>query len=443
MTTQLTQRRAISLLATALLTAFLLVGCRQQEDLPAEEGNEPVVVVRTVPAEFRSIDETIDGIGRSEALPNRLVTLTPAVEGHVEKILVNLGDFVRQGDPIVALNTSMAAADVAEKQANRDTLKASLELLKVEPRLVDRRGLEVAVEQAKANVASAQATVDRLQPLIERQEVSAAQLFDAQQLFVQAQLQQHSAEAQLQLLMIGPKPEAVAEVQARLEAAEGALALSQAKLDLHTIRSPIDGVLDSLACHPGQMITLGTAIGQVVNTEQLHVVVWLPPHLAANARVGQTARLSIGESPPELDAEADVESKTLVAGKVASIGQVVDPQTGNLPVRVLVENLAGRVAVGETLTVQVLIRERVNELAVPSSALIDLGEGPHILIVRDGKVVQLHPKSVATHGDYTIISGTDLKAGEQVVIEGGFNLPEGTPVRVETTARSSATEARR
>ena len=288
MSTQLTQR-AIALLAVASLTA-LLHGCHQQAASPAQEEHEPAIVVRTVPAEIRSIDETIDGIGRSEALPNRLVTLTPAVEGHVERILVNLGDPVRQGDPIVELNTRFAEADVAEKKANRDTLKASLELLKVEPRLVDRRGLEVAVEQAKANVEAAQAAVDRLKPLIERHEVSAAQLFDAQQLLVQSQLQQHSAEAQLELLMIGPKPEAVAEAQARLEAAAGALALSQAKLDLHTIRSPIDGALDSLACHPGQTITLGTPIGQVVNTDQLHVVVWLPPQLAANVRVGQTAQ---------------------------------------------------------------------------------------------------------------------------------------------------------
>ena len=146
---------------------------------------------------------------------------------------------------------------------------------------------------------------------------------------------------------------------------------------------------------------------------------------------------------PNHNTEAEDASKTTVPGKVASIGQVVDLQTGNLPVRILVENRSSRAAVGETLAVQILVRERVNELAVPSSALIDLGEGPHILIVRDGKVVQLHPKHVATHGDYSIISGTDLKAGEQVVIEGGFNLPEGTPVRVETTARRSPVEARR
>ncbi len=442
MSVQLTQRCA-KLLRLVACAAALLVGCQQQEEPPPDEEHAAIVVVRTALAEIRSIDETIDGIGRSEALPNGLVTLTPAVEGHVERILVNLGDFVHHGDPIVELDKSLAEADTAEKKANRDTLKASLDLLKVEPRLEDRRGLEVAVEQAKANVESARAALERLQPLIERHEVSSAQLFDAQQLLVQAQLQQHSAEAQLQLLMIGPKPEAVAEAQARLEAAEGALALSQATLDLHTIRSPIDGVLDSLTCHPGQTITVGMPIGEVVNTKHLNVVVWLPPPLASEVRAGQMARLAIGEKVPQLHVAATSDDEASVSGKVVSMGRIVDPQTGNLPVRILVENEGGRVAVGETLSVTILVRQRVDELAVPSSAIFDLGEGPHLLVVRDGKVVQVHPKSLATHGDYTIISGTDLQAGEQVVIEGGFNLPEGTPVQVEKTARRSGAEARR
>jgi membrane fusion protein, multidrug efflux system len=171
--------------------------------------------------------------------------------------------------------------------------------------------------------------------------------------------------------------------------------------------------------------------------------VWLPPPSAARVRVGQTARLAIGEYVPQHGGAATSESETDLSGKVVSIGRIVDPQTGNLPVRILVENPSGRVSVGETLTVAILVRERANELAVPSSALIDLGEGPHIVVVRDGKTVQVHPKSVTTHGDWSVISGSDLKAGEQVVIEGGFNLPEGTPVKVQSTARHSVAEARR
>ena len=131
------------------------------------------------------------------------------------------------------------------------------------------------------------------------------------------------------------------------------------------------------------------------------------------------------------------------AGKVVSIGRIVDPQTGNLPVRVLVDNADGRLAVGQTLAVAIEVHERAGALTVPSIALVDLGEGPLVVVVRDGRVVQLHPTSVSTHGKWTVVSGTDLRAGEPVVVEGGFNLPEGTPVMLETGDRARVAERKR
>ncbi|HEX4145319.1 MAG TPA: HlyD family efflux transporter periplasmic adaptor subunit [Pirellulales bacterium] len=511
-------RLSIICLICCLIVAAPL-GCRHGGDgAEAEAGSDdaPVLAVHAARAETRSLEETVDGIGRSEALPSGLVTLTPAVQGHVEAIAANLGDLVRRGDVIVELDPTVAKADVAERQANRDTLKAAWDLLRADPRPEDKRGLEIGVAQGKAAVARAQAALDRLQPLRAKQEVSAAQIYEAEQTLVAAQLQQQSAEAQLELLLAGPRPEAVEEGKARLEAAEGALALARAHLRLHSIRSPIDGVLDSLACHPGQTVAAGTAIGEIVDARRLNVVVWLPPPAAAKVKVGQAVRLVVGGSaakpstagptsgepatdkpaadeptPDEPmsdqaaadstdddeptaadhaadqpaadesaddaargmtsdaidDADADVPTSVAArptgpSGKVASIGRMVDPQTGNLPVRVLVDNADGRIAVGETLSVTIVVHHRVDELVVPSTALVDLGEGPLLLVVREGKVVQLHPTSIATHGTWTIVSGTDLEPGEMVVVEGGFNLPEGTPVQVETDSPSVA-EARR
>jgi hypothetical protein len=51
------------------------------------------------------------------------------------------------------------------------------------------------------------------------------------------------------------------------------------------------------------------------------------------------------------------------------------------------------------------------------------------MVVREGKVVHLHPESAITHSSWTIISGTDLKPGEAVVVDGGFNVPENTSVK--------------
>ncbi|HMB06080.1 MAG TPA: efflux RND transporter periplasmic adaptor subunit [Isosphaeraceae bacterium] len=385
------------------------------------------VAVRVEPARRSTLVETVEGLGRSEAIPDRLATLTPAVEGHVHALLVKQGETVTKGQPIVELDKAVARADLAEKTATRDSLKAALALLKSLPRPEERRANELAVEQAKVALERARRVAERLRPLLARREISEQQVFEADLAATQAQLQLQSAEAQLRAMMIGPRPGAVAEAEAKIKTAEAAVEFSQAHLDYHTIRSPIDGVLDSLTCHPGQTIAIGAPIGEVVDTRQVFASVWLPSGSAQAVRVGQVARVKIADSRPESSGGAAGNVPTS-EGKVDFIGRVADPQTGNLPVRVLVDNPEGRLTVGLTVGVTLAVNERPGVLEVPAVAILDLGEGPVLGVVRDGKTVVLHPEVGVAHGGWVAVSGTDLKEGEPVIVEGGYNLPEGTPV---------------
>jgi HlyD family secretion protein len=446
-----------------LLLAALLLGCGRSSGDSAEKGEKgeaeetPAVEVRTVPAEQRTIEEVVHAIGRSEALPNRLVTLTPAVAGHIQEILVNVGVAIHRGDTIVRLDSVVATADVTEKEAQRDTLQAALELLVAAPRPEDRRALEIAVDRAKVGVTRAEAMLDRLRPLRARTEISEAQWFDAEQTLAEAKLQQQSAEAQLQLLLIGPRQEAVAEAKARLAAAQQTLAAARAHLALHDLRSPIDGVVDSLNCHPGQAIAPAAVVAEIIDSGKLYVTAWLPAGFAEKIKPGQTGRIGLGDGPvlagthdataetpaaAETDAAAANEEPRAAIGKVVSVGRIVDPQTGNLPVRLLFNNAEGRIAVGQTVSLSIVVAQMEKVLAVPSTAVFDLGEGPLVIVVREGKAVHLHPESAVTHGGWTIITGTDLKPGEPVVVDGGFNLPEETPVK-ESAGRSAVAEAGR
>ncbi len=92
------------------------------------------VDVRCVPARRRAFEITVDGLGRTEPLPASVGSLTAAVEGHVHKLLVKLGDTVKSGQAIVQLDLTVAQATLAEKTANRDSLVAALKLLESLPR---------------------------------------------------------------------------------------------------------------------------------------------------------------------------------------------------------------------------------------------------------------------------------------------------------------------
>ena len=98
---------------------------------------------------------TIEGLGRTEAVPDKLATLTPAVEGHVHELLVKQGEEVKKGQPIVEFNKAVALADLAEKSATHEGLKAALALLVAPPRPEERRVNELAIEQARVAVERA------------------------------------------------------------------------------------------------------------------------------------------------------------------------------------------------------------------------------------------------------------------------------------------------
>ena len=90
----------------------------------------------------------------------------------------------------------------------------------------------------------------------------------------------------------------------------------------------------------------------------------------------------------------------------------------------------------------ITVDEHAGVLQVPSAAILDLGEGPVLSVVRDGKTVVLHPELRTSQGGWVAISGTDLKEGEPVIVEGGYNLPEGTPVKTEEADGQGRSETR-
>ena len=164
----------------AIPLVVVFAGCGPHDGSAAEgekkeEEHEAHVVVKTEPARLGTLTETVEGLGRCEAIPDHLATLTPAVEGHVHELLVKQGDAVKKGQPIVELDKAVALADLEEKTATRDGLKASLLLLKSIPRPEERRSTELAIEQAKVAVAQAKAAAERLRPLLARREVTEQQ----------------------------------------------------------------------------------------------------------------------------------------------------------------------------------------------------------------------------------------------------------------------------
>ena len=217
------------------------------------------------------------------------------------------------------------------------------------PRTEEQNSAKLAIEQAQVAVEKARSSVDHLRPLRKRGEISETAMYDAESALRQATLQWKTAQSQYEVLMLRPRPQAIAEAKTRIDAAQAAVDTAKAQVEQLTIRAPIAGVLNSLTCQLGQTLSVGTAVGEVVDSRRLNVVVWLSVADAQRVKAEQAAQIR--------PCDAAGQARCKIAGKVKVIGKVADPQTGNLPVRILVENADGKLTLGQAVSATIVVRE--------------------------------------------------------------------------------------
>jgi len=448
-------------LFVVFLPVILSAGCSKLAvSEPTEsKGHSETVTVSADPVQRADLERTISGIGTCTAPPSRQMPVTAAVGGAVVEILVQEGTEVQGGQSLIRLDDRLAQKELTEREAARDELKASLVLLKTLPREPELRQARLDVERAQLAVDSARTAVGRLEPLFRRREISEQQLYEKRQNLRDAQLALKTAEARQEVLTLGPKPEAVAEMQARIARADAAVETARTKLTYFELKAPRPGIVNRIACHPGQRLAAGTLAAEVVDPSEVIVTVWLPARDIGLIRKGQNARVSgvssesgsSGRGSSEttsnfqlstLDPQPNNRDRPLV-GEVVFAGWQANSETGLLPVRVGVANRGGQLRLGMVIAVELVVDRVADALAVPEAALIPADAGTTLVVVRDGKAVVLKPTVGLRQNGLVEVIVEGLHAGDLVVTEGGYNLPDGTAVSVDRKKANGKTEQRR
>lgn len=160
------------------------------------------VAVNAVPVKRVDITSNLSYTGdvKSQATLN----IVPKVTGRIEKLLVDVGSTVKQGDVIAELEKDQQNLSVRQAEASLAAARARLANIQAGPR-------PEAVQQAQATARAARARVAALQQAAKPE------------LVAQAQANVESAQQKLQQLK-NPRPEQVAS-------ADDALKTAQAKLD--------------------------------------------------------------------------------------------------------------------------------------------------------------------------------------------------------------------
>jgi HlyD family secretion protein len=114
-----------------------------------------------------------------------------------------------------------------------------------------------------------------------------------------AQARLKTAEANLVVAQAEPSGEQLAAAQAQVEVAQGALEVIQAQIAKLVIAAPNDGVVLIRSAEPGEVLVPGAPLITLIQLEDLTITVYIPEDRYGQIHLGQPARVSVDSFPGE------------------------------------------------------------------------------------------------------------------------------------------------
>lgn len=183
---------------------------------------------------------------------------------------------------------------------------------------------------------------------------------------------------------------------------------SNESLQVYSVTSPITGVITERQINPGEQAG-GSALFTVTDLSTLWAELSLFPRDRQAVRVGQRVRLQASDS--RLSGE----------GRIVYLSPVSTTSTQSLTARALLDNRDGEWSPGLYVRGDVTAGETEVALAVPTSAVQQLEEGPAVFVEDDDGFEARTLQLGRSDGQWVeILEG--LTPGEAVVTEGSFVL---------------------
>lgn len=233
--------------------------------------------------------------------PSAEISIGTPVEGLIQTVPVDRGDWVIKGQVIVTIESSLEEATVALAKAKAEA-EATLKSSQVKVGF-SSRNLERAMDLFKTNS-------------IARHDVD------------QAQTEKALAEMSYQ------------EASENRRLAELELHRAVAALHLRTIRSPINGVVVDRLLSPGELARQ-TPVMKLAQVDPLRVEVYAPLSLLGRLKTGMRA-----------DVRPEGKGQPVYQAKIVVVNRVVDSASGTFGVRLEMPNLNNAIAAGLACAVE-------------------------------------------------------------------------------------------
>jgi multidrug efflux pump subunit AcrA (membrane-fusion protein) len=175
------------------------------------------------------------------------------------------------------------------------------------------------------------------------------------------------------------------------------------------IRSVMDGVVIARNVTVGQVVNTGFDTFVVSNLSSVWITAAVNERNLSLIHQGASANITTQAYPGQA-----------FPGKIAMVGDTLDPQTRTVPVRIVVPNPGARLRPGMFATAQIAEPQTQPAVFVPADALQDINGMQVVFVTRDGTTFRVQAVTVGSRpaGKAEIVDG--LRPGDRIVSTGSF-----------------------
>jgi membrane fusion protein (multidrug efflux system) len=363
-------RRSNATIALSFAAITALAACGGNSSAAETETDVPAVVLSTTDIAVARLGDVTSGVVLTGSLePAERVAVAAQVAGTAGPVHVDRGSRVSAGQLLATIEAEGVRSQAAGAAAN--------------------------VEAARANAEVARRQRDASRALYEQGAIS--------------ELEFRRAEAALE----------AANAQVALAQAQASGASEQAVRT--RVTSPIAGVVSNRAVEPGEAVSVGDRLFEVVDSRTLELSGRIPVELAQRVSVNQPVTFTLDAYP----------GRTF-EGRVSRMDPVADAQTRQVGIYVQLPNRNGDVIAGQFARGQVVGERQEGVVVVPIPAVRGSGNDAAVLVIENGVVVR-RKVELGTRDDVqgVVVITNGIRPGDQVLATPGATIVEGTSVSIQ------------
>ena len=407
---------------------FFLHNKKSADEAAAKEA-DVVVAVKTATVKTDTISADATAVGTISPLEQAVISSN--INGLIAEMPLWKNQLVKKG-------AVLARIDVRDLEAQRAEAVSALSEAKLNVQTLQKSTIPTAEAQNRKDLADANAAIHNASALVSRRKflydkggIALKDLQDAELVLTNAESSLKLAEKSVSLRQSATNPLDAQTAQVKIGQANDRIKTLDAQISLATIRAPLTGFIIDQTQFQGEYATSGGKLLTIADTGQTVVKANFPDTLVPDIKVGDAASVL----PADLSGEQ-------MSGKVSLISRSTDPSNRSVEIWVNLANGAGRLRINSAAEVHIATKTQDNALVVPSAAVtLDAANENTGTVMTVDKDDVAHETKVTvglkTKDEMQITDG--LQAGDKIVVEGNYNLPDGT--KVEEKANEATQDA--